>query len=160
MTRAWRIFRTHMRDRIGRGLVLEHRFWSLLMIVGATLRATSYWFRPPEALTPTSARIEGVLTYPVWTAILLTYAVLIALGTAWPKRFTPEAWLGHTIGAATCAALAASILAAAVLDGAGWSSFWPLIVVMFVHAGRANALGQPTRDALRSGLRWLPGRRA
>lgn len=159
MSAAWAVLRERLRTRLSRGIILEHRFWSWLMVVGALLRASSYWIRPPEALTPTSARIEGVLTYPVWTAILLTYAALITVGTLLPRHLTPAAWLGHAMGVTTCAALAASILAAAVLDGAGWSSFWPLVVVMFVHAGRANALGPATRDALRRGLGWQPGRR-
>lgn len=156
MSAAWAVLRERLRTRLSRGIILEHRFWSWLMVVGAVLRGTSYWIRPPEVLTPTSARIEGVLTYPAWTAILLTYAALIAIGTMWPRRFGPEAWLGHVMGVATSAALASSILAAAIFDGAGWSAFWPLIVVMFVHAGRANALGPSTRDSIINGLRWAP----
>lgn len=157
MGAAWLRLRERLRDRVARGIVLEHTFWSWLMIAGALLRATSYWARPPEALSPASARIEGVLTYPIWTVILLTYAALILVGTIWPERFAPEAWLGHVLGVTTCAALASSILAAAVIDGAGWSAFWPLVVVMFVHAGRANALGPCARDAINAGLRWGPG---
>lgn len=155
MTRL-QFLRVRLRARLARGIVLEHSFWSWLVVVGALLRASSYWLRPPEALTPASARIEGVLTYPAWTAILLTYAVLIIIGTLRPRRFLPEAWLGHVMGVATAAALASSILAAAIVDGAGWSAFWPLIVVMFVHAGRANALGPATRAAMLTGLRWSP----
>jgi hypothetical protein len=154
-----RRLRVLLRDRLARGLVLEHPLWSWLMVIGALLRASSYWFRPPESVSPASARIEGVLSYPVWTVILITYALLIAVGTRWPRRHTPEAWLGHAAGVATSAALASSILASAVLDGGAWSAFWPLVVVMLIHAARANALGPATRRAIESGIRWVPGRK-
>lgn len=147
-----------VRDRFARGLILEHPVWSWVMVIGAVLRAMSYWVRPPAEVTPTSARIEGVLSYPAWTALLLGYAALIALGML-VRRCRPEAWLGHMVGAAASATLATSVLSAAVYDGAPWSSFWPLVVVTLVHAGRANALGADARDALAAGRRW-GGRRA
>jgi hypothetical protein len=148
-----RRFRTHIGDRIARGLLLEHPIWSWVMIVGAVSRALSYWARPPGELTPTTARIEGVLSYPVWTGFLLTYAALIALGMMF-ERCRPEAWLGHVLGAFACGVLAISIFSAAVADGAPWSAGWPLVVVTLVHAGRANALGPDALDAIRAGRRW------
>lgn len=131
--------RSFFRARFAKGFVLERSVWSWVMVIGAVSRATSYWYRPPSDPTPTSVRIENALSYPSWTIGLLFYATLIAVGTALRQNRT--AWIGHLLGLGACGTLALSIFFAAILDGASWSAFWPLVVVGLVHFGRLNALG-------------------
>lgn len=135
-----------IRSRFSRGLLLAHPVWSWLVVVECLWRASSYWYRPPVIITPTSARIEGVVPYPVWATLLLLAAVLITAGVLrpWPVA----AWVGHLVGVLITATLAASILSSAVFDGQPWSGFAPLVIVGIIHLGRANAFGSAARDRI------------
>ncbi|CAB4698970.1 MAG: hypothetical protein F2667_04380 [Actinobacteria bacterium] len=147
---------SRLRSRLSQGFLLDSPAWSWVLVVGCLVRASSYWFRPPDVLTltPASARIEGVLSYPMWVGVLLVTAALISWGTAHPS-FVVTAWAGHVVGAVMVGTLAASITAAAVFDGGTWSALWPLVVVLLVHVGRANHLGQGAREAFAPRIAWL-----
>lgn len=124
-----------------RGLILEHPVWSWVLVVSAFSRAASYALRPPEgsALTPTTQRIEGALTYGQWATVLVVYGVVITIGTLLQRNAL--SWSGHLVGIGLNGALASAILLSAVFDEAGWSALFPLVVVILVHLGRMNALG-------------------
>lgn len=132
-TRAW------VKYLIVRGFVLERSVWSWVLVLGCLSRGVSYTVRPPETNTPAAQRIEGALSYDAWALAMFGIALLLTVGLLLKRHNLT--WLGHLFGLGASATLALSVLSAAVFDGAGWSAFWPLVVVTLVHYGRINALG-------------------
>jgi hypothetical protein len=124
----------------------DQRFWSFATIFLETTRASSYWFRPPSPAGP----IEHLVPYTAWALLLLSSALLIAVGSLF-DRLARLALLGHMIGVFCYLTFGSSIALDAIFNGQGWASMGSLYVVSVLHFGLCVAVGDRLGKLRREG---------
>lgn len=119
-------------------MIRRNRAWTLILLLGALVRASSYTLRPPGPGTAT--KIEQAIGYSFWATLLTATAVMLAAGLVLHRPF----WLfvGHGLGVTCFLTFALSTGWTAVTDSRPWQAIAPLLLCALLHGQRMRETGE------------------